>query len=378
MEMRRLAKVMLLISCLLLPVLGIGLDVSTFGVQERYSGLDVGTLDVQEGFSPSAVVWSDDFNDNNTDGWEIWGMNYTDPASLPANYSVSEGVLRFRGVDNHWTIAMYNTTQGVGTWSFDLDVQDQHRHHFYVPFFSGYWDYDSINWSQWLESVPYEYGIMPVIGEFSGWEDEFVLYRRSPGSGSITPLGRYSHEEMIGWHHIDIQRDSSGRIHVYLNETHVMSGQDTRFSVSECFKIYSQGGSAIDNIFAFDDFTHIDKVAPEWDQEPTNQAIDQGQAFSYNLNASDFNGIDKWAVNDTVHFEIDSNGDITNAIELSPSVYWLEVSVNDTMGNERTAVFSVTVSGSTPPPLPDLSLLAVIGGGVLAVIVVVVIIRRKS
>ena len=363
LKMRRLAMMMLLISCLLLPVLAIAPDVSTRGVQERYL--------------PSAVIWSHDF-DSNTDGWEFWGMNNTAPEGpLPANYSVSEGMLRFQGPDHHWTVAMYNTTQGVGTWSFDLDAQDQDRHHFYVAFFSGYWDNDSINWPTWTESVPYEYGIAVFTGPYAGWENEFVLYRRSAGSTVISTLDRYQPPEMIGWHHLDIQRDSSGRFHVYLNGTFIMSAKNTEYSVNECFKIYSQGGPAIDNIVFRDDFIP-DTVGPEWDQAPTNQVIEEGEDFSYNLNASDFNGIDTWAVNDTAHFAIDSNGIITNAIDLSPDVYWLEVSVNDTLGNARTAEISVTVN-EVPIPPPDPLMIAMIGGGALvAIVIIVIIIRRKS
>ncbi|MFX0170184.1 MAG: hypothetical protein ACFE89_12660 [Candidatus Hodarchaeota archaeon] len=200
----------------------------------------------------SAVVWADDFNDMNTDGWEIWGMNYTEPAPLPGSYSVSEGMLRFQGVTGHWTIASYNIAQGVGTWSFDLDVQDQDRHHFYVAFFGGYWDNDSINWSDWLQSVPYEYGIAPFTGSYSSYDTEFVLFRASPARGSFVALDRYSPPEMIGWHHIDITRDSSGLYNFYLNGTLRMSATDTTYTTTECFKIYSGSGPAIDNIVVQD------------------------------------------------------------------------------------------------------------------------------
>lgn len=235
--MRRLATVMLLISCLLITVLAISPHNNTPSIQKSYS--------------PSDVVWSEDFND--ISGWEFWGMHYEDGFPLPANYSVSEGMLRFLGGNNHWTIAMYNYTQGTGTWSFDLDVQDQYRHHFYVSFFSGYWDNDSIDWPDWLSSVPYEYGIIPFTGSFYDWSDEFVLYRRTPGTGSITTLDRYRPPEMIGWHHIDITRNSSGQFEVYLNGVLRMSAVDTSYDTPECFKIYSQGGPAIDNIVVDDE-----------------------------------------------------------------------------------------------------------------------------
>jgi hypothetical protein len=201
----------------------------------------------------SAVVWASDFTGGNIAGWEIWGMNYTEPAGpLPPNYSVAEDMLRFQGLTNHWTIASYNTTLGVGTWSFDLDVQDQERHHFYVAFFGGYWDNDSIAWPDWQPSVPYEYGIAPFTDAYLDWDSEFVLYRASVGRGSFVTLARYSPPEMIGWHHIDITRDASGLLGVYLNGTLCMSATDTLYTTTECFKIYSGMGPAIDNIVVQD------------------------------------------------------------------------------------------------------------------------------
>ncbi|MFW9888308.1 MAG: hypothetical protein ACFFER_09010 [Candidatus Thorarchaeota archaeon] len=233
MELRRLAAVMLLISCLLVPVLAISPDFSTYSVQKRYS--------------PSEVIWSEDFND--IADWDFWGLHYEDNIPLPANYSVSEGMLRFQGGANHWTVAMHNTTQSVGTWSFDLDVQDQYRHLFHIAFIGGYWDNDSIIWPDWRSSVPYEYGIMPVTSQVYSYADEFVLYwRPTGGADSIYTLDHYRPAEMIGWHHIDITRNSSGHIDVYFNGELRMSAEDTHFNVTECFKIYSQGGPAIDNI----------------------------------------------------------------------------------------------------------------------------------
>jgi len=230
---------MLLILCLLLPVLAIGLDVSTFDVQKRYS--------------PSAEIWSEDFNDLIPDGWEFWGMDYSHDAPSLANYSVAEGMLRFQGGKN-WTIAMYNITQAVGTWSFDLDVQDSYAHHFYVSFFSGYWANDSIIWPNWRSTVPYEYGIMVVSDLFLPWSKEFILYQRSTGSADyITTLERYSPPEIIGRHHFDITRDSSGQFNVYINGALRLSGNDTAYTTSECFKIYSPEGPAIDNIVVDDE-----------------------------------------------------------------------------------------------------------------------------
>lgn len=361
--MIRLAKILILASCFLVPLFAISIDSITPTVREE--------------FALSAEVWSDDFNDLNADDWEIYGWTGTDGTALPGNFSLSEGMLRIQGVDTQTSIAIYNTTQATGMWSFDLDVTHTIAEHFYVSFFGGYWDNDSVDWGAgFFDSIQPGYGIMPVTGPFGDFDNEFVFYQRDQGSASLSRiLGRYSPTEIIGWHHFDIARDASGRFYVYLNGTLRMSSQDTVHTTTECFKFYSAAGPALDNVVLYDNWP-VDQVAPSWTQSPINQIVDEGVPFEYDLNATDHNGIDTWLVNDTTHFAIDANGVIINAIVLSPNTYWLEVSVNDTLDNTQTAEFSVTVNPTTPPP--DLLIFALIGGGALAVIVVVVVIRRRS
>ncbi|MFC1741665.1 LamG-like jellyroll fold domain-containing protein, partial [Nanoarchaeota archaeon] len=87
----------------------------------------------------------------------------------------------------------------------------------------------------------------------------------------------------------------------------------------------------------------VDSTAPTWDQALENQIIAFGSAFVYDVNASDTNGIDTYAVNNG-NFNIDAaNGNITNATALSVGSYDLNVSVNDSFGNILWRVFSVSV-----------------------------------
>ncbi|MFX1442767.1 MAG: hypothetical protein ACFFHV_05080, partial [Promethearchaeota archaeon] len=82
---------------------------------------------------------------------------------------------------------------------------------------------------------------------------------------------------------------------------------------------------------------------PTWDVMPTNQTIQYGNDFSYDLNASDSSGIDNWWINDTLNFAIGNDGMITNIVILSVGVYWLEVRAYDAYGRCCSAIFKVTV-----------------------------------
>ncbi|MFX1582105.1 MAG: hypothetical protein ACFFCJ_07765, partial [Promethearchaeota archaeon] len=93
----------------------------------------------------------------------------------------------------------------------------------------------------------------------------------------------------------------------------------------------------------------IDATPPDWDQPPTNQVSEFGSPFHYDLNASDWHGVDTWWINDTTNFDIDAAGIITNNSVLNVDVYWVQVWVNDTLGNTRTTTYSVTVQDTTNP-----------------------------
>ncbi len=92
-----------------------------------------------------------------------------------------------------------------------------------------------------------------------------------------------------------------------------------------------------------------DTTAPTWDVTPTNQVIEYGSLFSYDLDASDLSSIHHWWLNDTTSFAIDSNGVITNVTTLAIGVHGLQVWVNDTIGNIQTAAFSISVEDTTDP-----------------------------
>jgi hypothetical protein len=66
---------------------------------------------------------------------------------------------------------------------------------------------------------------------------------------------------------------------------------------------------------------------------PQDQFWEFNNAFHYELKADDFFGINNWWINNTLHFDIDSNGVLTNKILLERGNYWLEIRAYDPLSN---------------------------------------------
>jgi len=144
-----------------------------------------------------------------------------------------------------------------------------------------------------------------------------------------------------------------------------------------------------------------DTTGPTWVQIPSDQQITVEQSFRYDLNATDYSGIETWTLNDTARFAIDSNGVITNLVDLELGSYGLNVTVSDSLGNTRIAVFKVTVTEipvttttttttttstitvtitttTSIPPLDPVTLSFTIVGGLIGIVIVLVYIGRRK
>ncbi|MGQ4911344.1 MAG: LVIVD repeat-containing protein [Candidatus Thorarchaeota archaeon] len=127
--------------------------------------------------------------------------------------------------------------------------------------------------------------------------------------------------------------------------------------------------------------TVLDTRPPEWVVEPTDQVVEAGDPFSYELTATDPSGIDHWWINDTVHFTISSTGLVTNITALEAGEYSIEVRVYDPYGHYSSAVITITVEAATtltpPPPMYDY-LPFVVVGVLVGVLIIVVFVRRRN
>ena len=82
--------------------------------------------------------------------------------------------------------------------------------------------------------------------------------------------------------------------------------------------------------------------APQWDRVPGSKTIYEGDSFYYDVNASDTSGVD-YSIDDTINFNITSEGIITNLRSLSAGDYPLEISAYNPFNNSITAGINIRV-----------------------------------
>jgi len=107
--------------------------------------------------------------------------------------------------------------------------------------------------------------------------------------------------------------------------------------------------STTSSTWSFTSFLDI----PIWDQTPTDQILEFGEALLYDLNASDLSGIALYWINETSNFNIDSNGVITNNGALAVGEYTVEIRAFDPSDNYCTAIITITVK-VPDTPLPEI------------------------
>ncbi len=97
-----------------------------------------------------------------------------------------------------------------------------------------------------------------------------------------------------------------------------------------------------------------DHTSPTWDELPIDQVIEVDSTFFYDVNASDFSGIDHYWINDTMNFQLDINGIITNTTSLLTGKYWLEIRAYDIFNNSCSVSIKITVRENIVPTWDEL------------------------
>ena len=115
--------------------------------------------------------------------------------------------------------------------------------------------------------------------------------------------------------------------------------------------------------------------APEWDRVPGSKTINEGDSFYYDVNASDTSGVD-YSIDDTVNFDITSEGIITNLVSLSAGVYPLEIRAFNPFNNSVTANINVNVISTSSNGIPgfDFNMILIM---ILCTSAVIIIWRKK-
>lgn len=172
----------------------------------------------------AGVIWSDNFDDGNYDGWFVWNVTL----------SAEDHTLKLISIlDNNYGINHLSTVTN-GTWSFDILVGE--------------------GIAVWLTYDAVEYGL--VLSSFfysaSSSSDSAGTYLRlnSVSSGGANVIGEYIFNSGISsWQHIDVTRNVDGRTCVYLNGTLCIDVVDHVARQSWFFMLSEvRGSAAIDNI----------------------------------------------------------------------------------------------------------------------------------
>ncbi|MFW9845902.1 MAG: hypothetical protein ACFFD6_04090 [Candidatus Thorarchaeota archaeon] len=198
------------------------------------------------------VIWDDNFNDGNYDGWTI-----CDNAALAAQfaaYGFTES--QWSAADNYlkldqegWGIISHPSNIAYGTWSFDIKVNEtlvDSNTEFLIDFISNDLVLTTDDWDAGSR-YNIHFDVMSTA-------ETMALELRKFYDGDLTTIETYgSHVPVAGWHRINITRAEAGLFSIYHNDAEIMHVVDTDIDTSELLWLWFKDGIMIDNIVVNDE-----------------------------------------------------------------------------------------------------------------------------
>jgi hypothetical protein len=230
-----------LILCLMLPAIFLA-------PKANYTRAMNDIITKQDDFVISQQVgWSDDFDHGNIteSGWSFQGFCPDAPpyTSRPGNITAEDKAMRVYAPPC-WSEAWRTSNVSFGSWAFDVYCVDSPLNRSYIAFVSG----SPVVDPPYIETVPFEYGIIPVVGQYLSYNNAFLLYYRPSDDYHTIFIGDYDVEDATGWWHINITRDHDGTFNVYFNDTLGITVNHLVHTTSDLFTFTAQAGYALDNI----------------------------------------------------------------------------------------------------------------------------------
>jgi hypothetical protein len=175
----------------------------------------------------ATLVWSDNFNDGNYDGWDVFGGTFS-----------AAGLNLACGPDL-WNYASYPSDVTSGEWRFDVYMN--HNYGVSVYFMAQ----DTSGDGFLLTQNSYYLEFSPNMGYIR-------LYRRVSGSPSV--MDSYTVTIPLGTlFEVIVTRDASGQFHVWLDGVHQLEGESTHLDASSYFIVRITESGYIDNIVVYDE-----------------------------------------------------------------------------------------------------------------------------
>jgi hypothetical protein len=195
---------------------------------------------------PENQGWSDNFEDGDYEGWDIYLGNFTSKPFIFAEgdfntFSIMDKYLQSTAEDVGF--AFHSSRVTSGTWSLDVFAAPTNLEHFYVSFITSDWTFlpeDDVP----FRNEGYDIGIWTN-------SDTFVLYKKTVTDETPLVLGTYSARSSISnnWQHIDVTREIDGCIQVFINGSLAIEALDTEIGSSNYFMFISEADPIIDNIY---------------------------------------------------------------------------------------------------------------------------------
>jgi hypothetical protein len=194
----------------------------------------------------TSIVWEDDFEDGNLDGWEI--------PETGGNFFIENGVLKSgQPVEGGFFSAIgHQSAVTSGTWSFDFEIQRQVETVFAGisnPIIGLFGNLSLESWDTWMD--------VPEFRSLSVQVMNGRLYAIDYFDGKSITIAQYSVEDLLGMQHMDITRDEQGFTQYYLNGEKIFEFNDPSPAESQYFFIAAVEGMAFDNFMVRDKVKEI-------------------------------------------------------------------------------------------------------------------------
>jgi hypothetical protein len=206
-----------------------------------------------------AVVWSDDFNDGNYDGWTIcdnstlhdgnWGFSGSNWTAASFYLQVEAGY-----GEAGWGIISHPSNVAYGKWSFSFRANETLVESLDRPEPIANFAFISENFYDWDDYGSDATGYWINIGTVAtavGYELEIRLGGSVDGVDALDD----SLEDLLpiaGWHQIEVTRSAAGLFKVFHNGSLILQGQNTEITTSEMIWLWNGYESMIDNIVVDD------------------------------------------------------------------------------------------------------------------------------
>ncbi|MHA1960609.1 MAG: hypothetical protein ACW99U_10270 [Candidatus Thorarchaeota archaeon] len=206
----------------------------------------------------AAIVWSDNFDDGNYDGWTM-----CENPGFPFNASNWSAANNYLQIDQEdWGLISYPSNVAYGTWSFDFKFNETEveRRKFQMRIFFISNDINnvtSVGDNDDLSCYYFDFNVLTTSST------DFYLSLEKWHGAFNTIIDQYNTPVPVaGWHHIDVTRNTTGWFSVYHNGSLVLQGLDTELTTSELFVLSFEDWQIIDNIVVRDDIPETTTTTP--------------------------------------------------------------------------------------------------------------------